>query len=418
MKPTPNFLFALCISLYAFHTDAFAQDDAILLVITNLDSNVSLDGMEKGQSKAGSAFRITTNAGEHCLEAQAVVNGVPQNKGEVIQAEAGKQKIMKFEFEVIQPAETAEAIPVAEINFNLTGSVEAVVWKEDHPGETYPYPTFYYAFEKGDEIILDASMSNRNGTNVINVSTYPDGVVRFTNNSFVELRELKIKVPERSIYKFVFASNHAFARNCFLKIRRKPASKETAGFNPSVSLKKILTPVAIQEQQSFYINSGRNAMLQGGKSRVLVPINIPPGTIEWFYRVSASRNAQGIENVKQNFKLFAEVTTLLLDLTGTAAAVTGLAVDQLSQPPGADYCDIFLISPEFGEKFQAKEDEQWKYLVDGSRLNFKAGNVKVMCCNSGTYYLGIRNPDSGIGVNVSVEVIAVTVKEDYVIDFK
>jgi hypothetical protein len=38
--------------------------------------------------------------------------------------------------------------------------------------------------------------------------------------------------------------------------------------------------------------------------------------------------------------------------------------------------------------------------------NFKAGNVKVTCCNSGSNYLGIRNPDATYGINVLVEVVA------------
>jgi hypothetical protein len=34
--------------------------------------------------------------------------------------------------------------------------------------------------------------------------------------------------------------------------------------------------------------------------------------------------------------------------------------------------------------------------------------------NTGQYYLGIKNPAAAYGVNVSIEVVAITAKNDYV----
>ena len=285
----------------------------------------------------------------------------------------------------------------------------------DDPDKSYPYPIFYYAFDKGDEITLNISMSNKKGTNLIELSTYHDGVVRYANNSFVELKDMKIKVPERAIYKFKFATNHIFPRNCFLKVSRTPAFSETIDFNTKVTLQKILTPISVQEPQELYINSGSNASLMGGKSRVLIPVKLPPNTVEWFYRFSASRNKEEISNVKKNFGLLGELTSLALNLTGVGAAVTSIAVERLSQPPGANYCDIFFIEHKYIQAFEAKLDDQWKYFTEGSRKNLSSGNVKITCCNDGMFYLAIRNPDSTIGVNVSIEVVAITAREEYAI---
>jgi hypothetical protein len=388
----------------------FAQEEAVLLAIPSKECKILLDGVEIGQGKAGSALRIVSTSGEHYLEAQTN-DGL--TKGELVQLEKGKQKIVKIELVSSTPV-LVESVAVAEINFDLPGSVTTLAWASEHENESYPYPTFYYAFEKGDEIILNVTMSNKKGTNIINVLTYPDGVVRYTNNAFTELNDMHIKVPERAIYQFVFASNHAFDRNCFLKVTRKPASN----FNTKVTLKKISTPKTIVEPTALRVNSGSNAFWKNGKSRILVPVALPPNTIEWFYRFSASRNQEDIDNVRKNFQLFGELTTLFLQSTGfgsVAGKAVKIGVEQLAQPPGSNHCDIYLLDYENIAGFEAKSDE-WKYVLQGSRQNLMSGNVKVDCCIQGQYYLGIRNPDEYDGINVSIEVIAITAREEYMME--
>lgn len=407
-------MFKVVIFLLLAHTSV-AQEDAILLVISNQEVKVALDGVEKGTAKANSAFRISTTGGEHYIEAETLA-GVSQNKGEIVQLEVGKQKILKLEFSTITQPLNSDIIRVAELNFELPGLVGVAAWQSENEDEPYPYPEYYYAFEKGDEIILNLTMSNAKGTNVIHVSTYPDGVERYTNNAFTELTDLRIKVPERSIYRFAFTTNHAFARNAFLKVARKPTSPEAQNFNTKVTYKRTLTPVSVLEPQNFFINSGSNATFMGGKSRITVPVNLPANTVEWFYRFSASREASDIENVKSNFGLFGEVTKLLFNLTGVGAAINTLAVDKLTQPPGANYCDIYFLEHQYIGLFEAKTDDQWQYFTEGSRENFKAGNVKVTCCNSGSYYLGIKNPDATYGVNVLVELVALVGSDGYVME--
>jgi hypothetical protein len=81
-------------------------------------------------------------------------------------------------------------------------------------------------------------------------------------------------------------------------------------------------------------------------------------------------------------------------------------------PPGANYCDVILLNHDNLSAFEAKLEYQ--YLPEGTRQNLMSGNVKIKWCPQEQVYLGIRNPDSTDAVNVSIEVIAVTVKEEYV----
>ncbi|MBL7872111.1 MAG: hypothetical protein JNM78_10895 [Cyclobacteriaceae bacterium] len=405
---------SLFIVIAFFYTlAAFAQEDAVLLVIPNQDAVIILDGVEQGSTKAGAAYRMVVKVGEHYVEAR---NSQSQTSGELIQTEAGKQKILRIEFSVNSEPVHIDKILIADINFNVPGITTVMAWQSNNPGLAYPNPEFYYAFEKGDEIFLDVSMSNAKGTNSIRIASYPNDVVRYTNNAFTSLTNVSIKIPERSIYKFTVATNHAFDRNCFIKVRRMPGSPETVHFNSTVSRQTILTPIVVTEPQSYFINSGSNATFMGGKSRVLLPIQLPQNTIEWVYRFSASRSKDDIDNVKNNFKLFSELSTLALSLTGPMAKAGTLAVDKLTQPPGANYCDIYLLPRESAQLFEAKQDAAWKHYQDASRVNFMSGNVKVTCCNTGSFVIGIKNPDPSYGIHAVLEVVAITAKEEYVME--
>src|SRR5260370_585899 len=114
-------------------------------------------------------YRITATGGEHYVEARTMAG---LTKGEVVQLESGKQKILKLDFDKAIAIPT-EAVTVADLNFELPGAVTVASWQSNNEGKKYPYPEYYFAFEKGDEIILNLTMSNKNGTNQINVSTYP-----------------------------------------------------------------------------------------------------------------------------------------------------------------------------------------------------------------------------------------------------
>jgi hypothetical protein len=397
----------VCLPLFGF------SQDGVVLVIPDSDAKISVDGVDIGSAVSGSAFRITTAPGEHYVEAMTTIDGVSKVKGQVVTVVGNGQQIIKLTFHEVRSTAGSEE-SVADLNFNLPGTIAVMAWRSSNKDQPFPYPEFYYAFEQGDEITIDVSMSNRNGTNELNISTYPDNVVRFSNKAFVDLRNVKFRVPSRSIYKFTFATNHAFDRNCFFKISRKATSLKP--FNTSVVKKLIFTTVPLHEPQNFFVNSGGNATWFGGNSRVSIDVKLPLNTFEWFYRYSAYRDPAQVAYVKESFKLFAELTTLTFDLSGTSAGVASIAADKLSDPPGSDYCEIFLLSPNHLQAFLNKTDDQWTYITTGSRLNFKSGNVRVDGNGGSEFCLGIRNPAPTQGINVTVEVVAVTAAERYVME--
>jgi hypothetical protein len=91
----------------------------------------------------------------------------------------------------------------------------------------------------------------------------------------------------------------------------------------------------------------------------------------------------------------------LLDSSGSL----GFAIELLSVPPGADYCDVYLIDNNNYSVFLNKNP--FSYYPVGTRENIKSANVEVSSKFESSIYLGIKNPDSMHGINVVIKVAAI-----------
>ncbi|MDJ1484229.1 hypothetical protein QNI16_27270 [Cytophagaceae bacterium YF14B1] len=212
-------------------------------------------------------------------------------------------------------------------------------------------------------------------------------------------------------------TNHLLDRTCNLLINRVPQSEKTAGFNTNVRKGiKAVAKTLVEKEQNF-INSGSNANFKGGQSRVAIPVTLPPNTIEWYYTFSASRDQALIKKTAEQLQLGKELTKLLVKASGAgwiAGKATNIAVDNLTQPPGSDYCDIVLLDQENRSLFLNKVE--YRHYPVGSRSNLKSGVVKLTDFNQGTWYLGIRNPDIWTGINTVVQIVAVVLEEEIVME--
>lgn len=320
-----------------------------------------------------------------------------------------------------------EPIAVTNQSINITGSLAVGTWMNQHPGQAYPnYPRMYYGFAEGDEIVIDFATDNRKGTQLIEVTEWESKSVVYSNRQFQVLDGIRIKVPKTAVYKFEFATNHIFDRQARVTIKRIPASETTRNFNCNVIWKTVndtsflvvderkkvsssYEAVTLQTPIDQYINSGRNALFQGGKSRIIYQVNLPENTVEWYYSFAASRSQGDVAATKAGMKMVTELAGLL-DRSG----LLSLSINALTQPPGADYCDVYLLRPEQLQAFINKEDDKWGYIAEGSRENLKSGIVKIKnCCTNNTWYLGFKNPDAGVGLSVMYEIVAIVEKPRY-----
>lgn len=320
-------------------------------------------------------------------------------------------------------ANDVDSIVLTNQTISVDGALKVANWLNNHPNEEYPnYPQLYYAFAEGDELVLDFFTENKKGTQIVEVTDYESKAVLYSNNSIQNLQGLKLKVPRTSIYKISVTTNHLFDRQCRFVLKCIPDSEAPSGFSRNVAWKtkqdtsflisytdkKINTgyeAVSLQTPINHFLNGGLNATFSTGRSRLTFPITLPPNTVEWYYSFAATRNRANVQATRDQMKLLSTLSKML------GGGVLSIGVDMLAQPPGADYCDVYLLPAEHFQAFERKEDTKWRYITEGTRPNVMYGNVKVSnCCKQGTFYIGLKNPSNSYGVEVVIEVVAIVEK--------
>jgi hypothetical protein len=275
---------------------------------------------------------------------------------------------------------------------------------------------FYYGFAEGDQLIFNFEEQKGKELKEIEITEFMDYKSKKIENK-------TINITRTAIYKFRFANSAMSGRICKFKIQRIPANETTKNFNSSVLwrtvydtstrivkerylVKKEYKPVTVIEPSEYFINSGRNSLFQGGKSRITLPVNLPQNTIEWYYNFSASRDEESIKAAKNLTNLSGQLTKLI-----DPTRISGTALSLLTAPPGADYCDIYLLDLDNRNPFEEKA--QYKYFPEGSRENIMSGVVRIKSAIALNLYIGFKNPDSGVGVHVVIEVVAITLEEEW-----
>jgi len=139
-------------------------------------------------------------------------------------------------------------------------------------------------------------------------------------------------------------------------------------------------------------------------TREVVQVKLPPNTIRWFYTFSAYRDKAAVDRGKSVFNLFSELSKFI-DESGA----TAFALDKISNPPGTDYADAFLLlSANDVKKFENREND-FIPVREGSRKNLISGKFIIdnPSFTKGYQYLGFRNNNLFYGVNIQVQIVAV-----------
>jgi hypothetical protein len=282
--------------------------------------------------------------------------------------------------------------------------------------------SFYLGFAEGDQLIFEFEEMNGKELKELEIIELP-GSSKFMDYKTKKVAGKTLSINRTGIYKFRFANSALGGRICKYKIQRIPVSENLKNFNTSVYwktqydtsffsepeqylIKRNYIPKSIVPISDFYINSASNATFLGGKSRISIPVQLPRNTIEWFYQFSAARDKDAIDHTKQVFNLVGDLTKVI-DETGAL----NFGIDKLTQPPGADFCDVYLMDFNNSQLFEAKEN--YRYFPEGSRENIKSGIIKMPGQNGGTYFIGMKNPDASYGVNVAIECVAIVVEEEW-----
>lgn len=281
---------------------------------------------------------------------------------------------------------------------------------------------FYYGFAEGDKLIFQFEELKGKELKEIEILELPSNS-RFMDYKSSKIENKVLEINKTGIYKFRFSNSGIGARICKFKIQRVPASEATKVFNCSVYwktvydssqkivperhlIKKEFKPVQLLDPSYHYINSGRNALFQGGKSRISLPVILPKNTVEWYYTFSASRDEVEITKTKTFYSLMKQVTKLL-----GASPLLNIGVDMFTRPPGGNVCDVYLL--DVNNRVPFEEKLEYSFGPEGSRENLSSGVVKIKSTLRQINYLGIKNPDASYGIHVVIEAVAIILEEEW-----
>ena len=172
------------------------------------------------------------------------------------------------------------------------------------------------------------------------------------------------------------------------------------GFSQEYKIKRETKQLI--EPRDLHLNGGVNSQF-GGKSRTYIQIDLPKNTVKWVYSFTTSKGING----NQNLRLAAQLSTLLVDFSSIGSSL----LSEIEVPDGEASIDVYLCDKPNIDKFIAKSDlygSGYSHTMEGVVENTKSAAVEIDNITSGTVFLGIKNPSSMNGVNISIEVVAIT----------
>ena len=162
--------------------------------------------------------------------------------------------------------------------------------------------------------------------------------------------------------------------------------------------KPVYKVVPVVTSHSFYLKGGSRATV-GNSSRQVLPIDLPPNTVEWYYTVSTTNNRKQ----SLNSDLTLQLDKLLIPDLG----ITSDALSVISVPGGTGICDVYVMTnPNEVNKYVNKQPAA-SFLMNDSRQNYISGIIQVKDFLYGSCFLVLRNPSASQGLNVTVEVTAI-----------
>ncbi|MEZ4802050.1 MAG: hypothetical protein R2797_04700 [Gelidibacter sp.] len=158
----------------------------------------------------------------------------------------------------------------------------------------------------------------------------------------------------------------------------------------------------IIETRDMYLNGGANASL-GGKSRTYIKIDLPPNTVQWYYSFNTTPGQSGSSNLNLALQLSARIADPTFLTSGLSSGI--------KVPEGVAKADVYLLNFDNLNLFIQKADlngQRFRHYPEGLAENTKQAVVKIDDIKTGTWYLGIKNPSTFSGINLNIEVVAIT----------
>ncbi|HEY2349184.1 MAG TPA: hypothetical protein VGH64_09220 [Puia sp.] len=162
--------------------------------------------------------------------------------------------------------------------------------------------------------------------------------------------------------------------------------------------KPVYKVIPVITSHSFYLKGGSRA-LTGNSSRQVLPIELPPNTVEWYYTVTTTSSRKQ----SLNSNLTGQLDKFLVPGFG----ISSTALSAIEVPAGTGLCDVYIMTnPNEVIKYVNKKPAV-SFLMNDSRQNYTSGVIQVKDFLYGSCFLVLRNPSASLGLNVTVEVTAI-----------
>ncbi|MER2997496.1 hypothetical protein [Pontibacter populi] len=287
----------------------------------------------------------------------------------------------------------------------------------------------HYGFQKGDVVVLNVEPDKPGQTIKLEVQDYTSGAIVYSSQPVKKVKELKLTVPQKLVYKFIISSASDKAIPARLAIKRLPEKEETRHFNSNITWKTIadttwttasekvlvkgeLQPVTLVDK-TFRVASMANL----NPSRVSVPFKLPANTVHWVYWVGVGQ--QSVEELKNMTKLVTKGASVIASSTVSPVVGFGLGLlPSLPQVNASGNIDYYFMNKQSAEKFVADE-EGWKPYTFAQGTGIISDYKKVALSETpkttdGTLYAVFRNSNTVTGLDITLKIVAFEQEKKYV----
>ncbi len=296
----------------------------------------------------------------------------------------------------------------------------------------------YFSFAEGDEIIFSMEMVKGKHIKEIEVVETPSNTI-LTEFKSTGLRDKRIQIRNKGIYKFKFYSSSLTRRVCKIKILRVPKDESTRTFNTNwkwetkrdttytsyqedslvgyqtIKYKETireLKETKHQEIMLFEKSQRVHSYWNPNPSRTYLRVDLPKinstslkeeRLVAWSYWIGVGQEgAQAYkENIKSVSNLVGKVASIYYQ-SPLAGVAIGEITDLMIPTTGQDIQYYFI--EDFNNVTQFLNQQNFLQFDQGKGVAAFGRSERT---NMGTFYIGLYNDNRRLGLDVDVKVLAV-----------
>ncbi|HSI90238.1 MAG TPA: hypothetical protein VK927_03935 [Adhaeribacter sp.] len=318
-------------------------------------------------------------------------------------------------------------VSVADLTMPVAGTNYAADFEKRNPDKKYPGLTFLYGFKEGDVILLDLKRDGGKATFDLEVQEYDSETVVYSRQKFSKLKDVRLTVPQRTIYKFIIRNNDPEPSAIHFRLSRRPASAEARNFNPNITWKtkydsvftfkdeKVLVKTELKPlplvDKTFRVFSQAKV---GSPSRVVVPFKVPEKAVHWVYWIGVGQ--ESMKELEEMTKTFAKGSAAALSGVSPVAAFGMGLIPHLPGVQASGYVDFLFMDQAAVKPFVEQGARKPFKFASGDAIINAYGKItaaQTPKTADKTLYLGIENNNTLTGLDVAVKIIAFEAEPHY-----